>query len=143
MSVQNTWSEKLVFVRALLAEPEPSKDMDQYLQGQLKDTLSQLSSITVEDEQLFRPEHKTETNNDVVSPEYLHKLYQQMNVRQVVRTPPRYLPKSPLRYDELQAIKSEFSSYQFPYQNQTLPTLLMSHLSIWTLGKVLRMARKL
>ena len=48
MSVQNTWSEKLVFVRALLAEPEPSKDMDQYLQRQLKDTLSQLSSITVE-----------------------------------------------------------------------------------------------
>lgn len=141
--MESTWREKLVFVQALLHESEPSKDMDAYLKEQLKDTLTQLSSMTAEDEELWQPEHKTETNNEVVDAEYLLRSYQTSMTRPSRVYVQKHVPKSPLRYDEFLAIRTEFAPYQFPFQNQVGATFVMAHLSIWMIGRLLRMAKKL
>lgn len=55
----------------------------------------------------------------------------------------KYIPKSPLRYDEYMAIRSEFASYQFPERNGFAVQLVSAHIAIWMVGKLLRMAKKL
>ena len=138
ISVRSTWTEKLAFARALLREPEPTMEMDAFIKQHMRKTVSELATITVEDEVLYKASHKTDSTNDVVDPSHQAKEYTRWSVHG-----PRYLPKSPLRYDEFLAIRAEFSPYQFVPSDSYARTFLFAHASIWMVGKLLRLARKL
>ena len=53
------------------------------------------------------------------------------------------MPKPDLKYDEFLAIKSEFSNYSFERNLKGPSILVMSHIALYTIGRILRMAKKL
>lgn len=54
-----------------------------------------------------------------------------------------FVPKADLTYEEFMAIKSDYSSYEFSPTFKAFESIIWSQFGIWTLGKFLKVIKKI
>lgn len=134
-----TQAEKLSFMKALLRSNReylgnPNQFANRMLINQLSATIGNLKNLVVTD-----PKH--DASKDAVISDY-KKHYHDLYVN-VWMQPKRFLPYARLSFAEFLAIKNEFTAGSFTLQTDTMPNLVVSHFIIYTMAKVLRMAKRL